>query len=164
MSASIPAASSFSLQVPTIHKLPVVSHGDIAVSSPSPPPSHITFERPAPCLISGVWTHSVSGLSMRPKLMRAATLTVPPSLTLSIQVSRPLNSNFQTQIPRHWNLQDCLPLIHSHILRKRSREVVSASNGVDFDELMTPYYTPPHTPFTPKPAFLPYARPDQLCG
>ena len=160
MPASIPAASSLSLQLPAIHKLPILSHhGDIADLSPSPPPSHITFKRPAPPPrrpsvpnLRRLDTNSVCGLSIRAKPMRSATLAVPPSLTLSIQVPAS---------PTH------LKLVHSNISSPESASSTFsdtpppstitatgasfASNGVGFDELMTPYYTPPHTPFTPKP-------------
>jgi hypothetical protein len=99
MPASIPAASFLTFQVPTIYKLPVLSYGDIADSSPSPTPSHITFKRPAPPPrrpnLRRLDTNSVSGLPIRAKPMRSATLAVRSSLTLSIQVPpRPLISNF----------------------------------------------------------------------
>ena len=160
MPASIPAASSLSLQVPTIHKLPTVSHGDIADSSPSPPPSHITFKRPAPPPrrpsvpnLRRLDTNSVSGLSIRAKPMRSATLAVPPSLTLSIQIPpspsqlKFLNSNSSPPESARSPSSDTPP--PSTITATGGS---FASNGVGFDELMTPYYTPPHTPFTPKPA------------
>ena len=159
MPGSIPAASSLSLQVPNIYKLPVVSHGDIADSSPSPPPSHISFKRPAPPPrrpsvpnLRRLDTNSVSGLSIRAKPMRSATLAVPPSLTLSIQVPpspshlKFLNSNSSPPESARSTSSDTPP--HSTITATGGS---FASNGVGFDELMTPYYTPPHTPFTPKP-------------
>ncbi len=162
MPGSIPAAS---LQVPTFSnsaKSPLLSYGDIADSSPSPPPSHITFKRPAPPPrrpsvpnLRRLDTNGVSGLSIRSKPMRSATLAVPPSLSLSIQVPTS---------PSH------LKLVHSNYsppdsarFRSPSSDTpppstITATGGSfalhDVDEMMTPYYTPPHTPYTPKPAPL----------
>ena len=169
MPASIPAPSSTSLKVPTFSnsaKSPLLlSHGDIADSSPSPPPSHITFKRPAPPPrrpsvpnLRRLDTNGVSGLSIRSKPMRSATLAVPPSLSLSIQVPTS---------PSH------LKLVHSNYSPPESARFKSsisdtpppstitatggsfAFHGADVDEMMTtPYYTPPHTPYTPKPVPL----------
>ncbi|CAA7262105.1 unnamed protein product [Cyclocybe aegerita] len=130
-------------------------------ASPSPPPSSIAFKRPAPPRRPSVPNlrrldtrsterlNNVPKLSVRTKPIRSATLAVPPSLTLSIQ---------PPQSPSH------LQLIYSnHSSPPGSARLQPTSPSYDPSNYLTPYYTPPHTPGTPKPMMPPSpvtARPD----
>ncbi|KDR78369.1 hypothetical protein GALMADRAFT_95060 [Galerina marginata CBS 339.88] len=130
-------------------------------ASPSPPPSSIGFRRPAPPRrpsapnLRRLDTKSAERLntnlpklSVRTKPMRSATLTVPPTLSLSIQPA---------QSPSH------LQLVYSNHSPPLSARFTPISPSNDPANYLTPYYTPPHTPGTPRP-FLPpspnTARPD----
>ncbi|KAF8889015.1 hypothetical protein BD779DRAFT_1439595 [Infundibulicybe gibba] len=126
----------------------------IADASPSPPPSQITFRRPVPPQrrpsvpnLRRIDTTSTERLnpnlpklSVRTKPMRSATLTVPPSLNLSLH---PPTS------PSH------LTLFHSNHSPPGSARWTPSSPNSQSDFLKTPYYTPPHTPGTPKPILPP---------
>ncbi|KAF8627221.1 hypothetical protein AX15_004473 [Amanita polypyramis BW_CC] len=161
--APMTTSTSSSLRAPQLLssavKFPLLSHGDIVDSSPSPPPSHITFRklaiphrRPSVPNLRRLDTNGVSGLSIRTKPMRSATLAAPPSATL-LQVPA---------FPSH------LKLSHSNYSPPGSARLTSLTlpstvestgdnsslNGTISEE-MTPYYTPPHTPFTPKPPVSP---------
>ncbi|PPQ71323.1 hypothetical protein CVT26_011968 [Gymnopilus dilepis] len=122
---------------------------NITDATPSPPPSSIGFRRPPPPRrpsfpnLRRLDTKSaerlntnVPKLSLRTKPMRSATLTVPPTLSLSIQ---------PTQSPSH------LQLVYSN----HSPPLSARSPSNDPSNYLTPYYTPPHTPGTPRPSALP---------
>ncbi|KAG6841804.1 hypothetical protein C0991_006688 [Blastosporella zonata] len=125
----------------------------IADPSPSPPPSQVSFHRPPPPnrrpsvpTLRRIDTRSaerlnpnVPSLSVRTRTLRSATLTVPPSLTLQAPTS-----------PSH------LSLVYSNHSPPGSaaRFNTPSSPSHDLSNFLTPYYTPPHTPGTPKP-FLP---------
>ncbi|KAF8154109.1 hypothetical protein B0H34DRAFT_77308 [Crassisporium funariophilum] len=133
---------------------------NIMDATPSPPPSSIGFRRPAPPRRPSVpnlrrldtksaerLNPNLPKLSVRTKPMRSATLTVPPSLYIPAP-----------QSPSH------LTLMYSNHSPPPSASrfgIMSPTN--DPANYLTPYYTPPHTPGTPKP-FLPpspsTARPD----
>ncbi|KAF8900992.1 hypothetical protein CPB84DRAFT_1824803, partial [Gymnopilus junonius] len=126
---------------------------NITDATPSPPPSSIGFRRPAPPRRPSVpnlrrldtksaerLNNNVPKLSVRTKPMRSATLTVPPTLSLSIQ---------PPQSPSH------LQLIYSNHSPPLSARFTPISPSNDPSNYLTPYYTPPHTPGTPRPSFLP---------
>ncbi|KAG5653144.1 hypothetical protein H0H81_002136 [Sphagnurus paluster] len=128
--------------------------------SPSPPPSQVSFHRPPPPhrrpsvpILRRLDTKSserlnpnAPSLSVRTRPLRSATLTVPPSLALQSPAS-----------PSH------LSLVYSNHSPPGSARFAPPSPSHDISNFLTPYYTPPHTPGTPKP-FLPpspsTARPD----
>lgn len=155
-----PTTSSLPHKKPRFPKTsPLLSQDDFIDSSPSPPPSQLTFRkavppyrRPSVPNLRRLDTNGVSGLSIRTKPMRSATLAVPPS-HLSLQVPTS---------PSHLNL------VHSNYSPPGSarltfttppQSAVSATYGSPDSAVtpqeMTPYYTPPHTPFTPKPPSSP---------
>ncbi|GLB44184.1 putative dual specificity phosphatase, catalytic domain [Lyophyllum shimeji] len=129
--------------------------------TPSPPPSQVSFHRPSPPhrrpsvpTLRKIDTKSAErlncnapSLSVRTRPLRSATLTVPPSLTLQAPAS-----------PSHLNL------IHSnHSPPGSAARFTPTSPSHDLSNFLTPYYTPPHTPGTPKPVLPPSpstARPD----
>lgn len=126
---------------------------NIADASPSPPPSSIGFRRPAPPRRPSVpnlrrldtksaerLNNNLPKLSVRTKPMRSATLTVPPTLSLSI---------LPPQSPSH------LQLVYSNHSPPLSARFTPISPSNDPSNYLTPYYTPPHTPGTPRPSFLP---------
>lgn len=134
---------------------------DIADPSPSPPPSQVSFHRPPPPshrrpsipTLRRIDTRSAErlntnlpSLSVRTRPIRSATLAVPPSLSLQAPAS-----------PSH------LSLVYSSHSPPGSARWTPSSPSHDISNFLTPYYTPPHTPGTPKP-FLPpspsTARPD----
>ena len=116
--------------------------------TPSPPPSQISFRRPicpprrptVPSLrrIDTRSAEPLNGvppkLSLRTRTVRSATLTVPP-----------------TQLPTS---PTHLSLIYSSHSPPASARWTPTSPSGDPSNYLTPYYTPPHTPGTPKP-FLP---------
>ncbi|RDB23869.1 Dual specificity protein phosphatase 1 [Hypsizygus marmoreus] len=128
--------------------------------TPSPPPSQISFHRPPPPhrrpsvpTLRRIDTKSAERLnanspniSVRTRPLRSATLTVPPSLSLQAPTS-----------PSH------LSLVYSSHSPPASARFTPSSPSPDVANFLTPYYTPPHTPGTPKP-FLPpspsTAKPD----
>lgn len=134
-------------------------HLDVTDTTPSPPPSSMGFKRPLPprrpnaggpnlrrldTRSSDRLNSHLPKLSLRTKL-RSATLAVPPSLSLNIG---------PPQSPSHLNL----------VYSNHSPPAFSAISPTgDPANYLTPYYTPPHTPGTPRP-FLPpspsTARPD----
>ncbi|KAF5376084.1 hypothetical protein D9615_007736 [Tricholomella constricta] len=138
------------------------SHHDIHIadSTPSPPPSQVSFHRPSPPhrrpsipTLRRIDTKSAErlnpnapNLSVRTRPLRSATLAVPPSLNLQAPAS-----------PSH------LSLVYSNHSPPGSARFTPTSPAHDISNFLTPYYTPPHTPGTPKP-FLPpspsTARPD----
>ncbi|KAF8064085.1 hypothetical protein FPV67DRAFT_1451327 [Lyophyllum atratum] len=120
--------------------------------TPSPPPSQVSFHRPPPPnrrpsvpTLRRLDTKSAErlnpnapSLSVRTRPLRSATLTVPPSLTLQAPAS-----------PSH------LSLVYSnHSPPGSAARFTPSSPSHDLSNFLTPYYTPPHTPGTPKP-FLP---------
>ncbi|TFK37708.1 hypothetical protein BDQ12DRAFT_685144 [Crucibulum laeve] len=131
--------------------------------TPSPPPSTIAFRRPPPPRrpsapnLRKLDTKSTERLganlpklSLRTKPMRSATLTIPPSLSLQAPTS-----------PSHLNL-----MYSNHSPPASARWTPTSPSISDPMNYLTPYFTPPHTPGTPKP-FLPpspstphTARPD----
>ncbi|KAG6819867.1 hypothetical protein H0H93_007852 [Arthromyces matolae] len=132
---------------------PPLNNSQITDSSPSPPPSHIGFHRPPPPnrrpsqpTLRRIDTRSaerlntnVPSLSIRTRPLRSATLAVPPSLHFPAPAS-----------PSHLNL------VYSNHSPPGSaaRFNTPSSPSHDMYSFLTPYYTPPHTPGTPKP-FLP---------
>ncbi|PFH47554.1 hypothetical protein AMATHDRAFT_67571 [Amanita thiersii Skay4041] len=165
MPASISSTSSpsSSLKLPRASKSattsPRISHTDITDPSPSPPPSQITFRRPVPPArrpsvpnLRRLDTSTTDRLSLRTKPGRSATLTVPPSLPLTLQVPTS---------PSHLNLvhSNYSPPGSARRTPKNSPPLASAANGsggypisgAETPEQLTPYYTPPHTPCTPRP-------------
>ncbi|KAH9476977.1 Dual specificity protein phosphatase 1-B [Psilocybe cubensis] len=146
------SSSSSSQSISTADAQPM----DVVDASPSPPPSSIGFRRPAPPRrpnLRRIDTKSAERLgppklSVRTKQMRSATLAVPPTLSLSIQAP--------PQSPSHLNL-----LYSTHSPPPSARYPMTPST--DPANYLTPYYTPPHTPGTPKPVLPPSpitARPD----
>ncbi|KAG5646168.1 hypothetical protein DXG03_004221 [Asterophora parasitica] len=138
-----------------------VNHGiSITDPTPSPPPSQVSFNRPPPPnrrpsvpMLRRIDTKSAErlnpnapSLSVRTRPLRSATLAVPPSSTLHPPAS-----------PSH------LSLVYSNHSPPGSARFAPSSPSHDISNFLTPYYTPPHTPGTPKP-FLPpspsTARPD----
>ncbi|KAG6878008.1 hypothetical protein C0992_008755 [Termitomyces sp. T32_za158] len=130
-------------------------HKDVQITdpTPSPPPSHISFprpplpkRRPSQPTLRRIDTRSaerlnssVPSLSIRTRALRSATLAVPPSRILQAPAS-----------PSH------LSLIYSNHSPPGSaaRFNTPSSPSYDLSNCLTAYYTPPHTPGTPKP-FLP---------
>ena len=119
-------------------------------ASPSPPPSSVSFRQSISPRRTSVpnlrrldtksaerLNPNLPKLSVRTKPMRSATLTIPPSLSI-----------IPPQSPGH------LQLMYSNHSPPPSARfgVVSPTN--DSTNYLTPYFTPPHTPGTPK-AFLP---------
>ncbi|KAG6861829.1 hypothetical protein C0995_011711 [Termitomyces sp. Mi166 len=133
--------------------LPSIHDAQITDPTPSPPPSHVNFHRPPPPkrrpsqpTLRRIDTRSaerlngsVPSLSIRTRPLRSATLAVPPSHILQAPAS-----------PSH------LSLVYSNHSPPGSsaRFNLPSSPSHDFSTFLTPYYTPPHTPGTPKP-FLP---------
>lgn len=118
--------------------------------TPSPPPSQVSFRRPPPPRRPSVpslrridtksaerLNANLPKLSVRTRPIRSATLTVPPSLSL------------QPTSPSHLNL-----VYSNHSPPGSARWTPSSPSAHDLSNFLTPYYTPPHTPGTPKP-FLP---------
>ncbi|KAG6911046.1 hypothetical protein DXG01_004560 [Tephrocybe rancida] len=138
---------------PSPHPSSPQHDGHITDPTPSPPPSQVSFHRPPPPnrrpsapTLRRIDTRSaerlnpnVPSLSVRTRPLRSATLTVPPSLTLQAPTS-----------PSH------LSLVYSNHSPPGSaaRFNTPSSPSHDLSNFLTPYYTPPHTPGTPKP-FLP---------
>ncbi|KAF8966882.1 hypothetical protein BDZ97DRAFT_1698163 [Flammula alnicola] len=153
----MPSTTSSSRTLPS----PNSQHINIVDATPSPPPSSIGFRRPAPPRRPSVpnlrrldtrsaerLNHNVPKLSVRTKPMRSATLTIPP--TLSLNIGPP-------QSPSH------LQLIYSTHSPPLSARFTPMSPTNDPSNYLTPYYTPPHTPGTPRPIFPPSpstARPE----
>ncbi|KIM41751.1 hypothetical protein M413DRAFT_444996 [Hebeloma cylindrosporum] len=122
---------------------------NVTDASPSPPPSSIGFRRPAPPRRPSVPNlrkldtrsaerlNNVPKLSVRTKPIRSATLAVPPSLSLHIQ---------PPQSPSH------LQLMYSNHSPPVSARFAPSHNSPSGDpaNYLTPYYTPPHTPGTPR--------------
>ena len=138
---------------------PADSNINVIDASPSPPPSSISFKKPTSrrASVSNLrrldtksaerLNTNVPKLSVRTKPMRSATLTIPPSLSI-----------IPPQSPGHLHL-----MYSNHSPPPSARfGVLSPTN--DPANYLTPYFTPPHTPGTPKPSFLPpspaTARPD----
>ncbi|KAF9478555.1 hypothetical protein BDN70DRAFT_895599 [Pholiota conissans] len=138
-------------------------HLTVDDSTPSPPPSSINFRRPNPPRrpsvprLKGLDTRSAERLnpnlpklSVRTKPTRSATLG-PPSL--SINIGPP-------QSPSH------LQLMYSNHSPPVSARMHPTNNPLspshDAANYLTPYYTPPHTPGTPRqfPPSPSTARPD----
>ncbi|KIK09575.1 hypothetical protein K443DRAFT_671474 [Laccaria amethystina LaAM-08-1] len=126
---------------------------NIVDATPSPTPSSVGFRRPLPPRRPSVpnlrridtkSNEQLNGappkLSVRTKPMRSATLAVPPSLSLSLQIPTS---------PSHLNL-----LYSTHSPPASARWTPSSPSINDPANYLTPYFTPPHTPGTPKP-FLP---------
>jgi hypothetical protein len=126
------------------------SNINVIDASPSPPPSSISFRNPISPRRTSVpnlrrldtksaerLNPNLPKLSVRTKPMRSATLNIPPSLSI-----------IPPQSPGH------LQLMYSNHSPPPSARfgVMSATN--DPANYLTPYFTPPHTPSTPKP-FLP---------
>lgn len=120
----------------------------ITDSSPSPPPSSLAgFRRPppprrpsAPNLRRSMEriNTDLPKLSLRTKPMRSATLAAPPSLTLQLPSS-----------PSHLKLTHSS---HSPITQNFGRPNGPAS-AYPSESFRTPFYTPPHSPGTPKARF-----------
>ena len=124
--------------------------------SPSPPPSQINFHhsspthrRPSVPTLRTLDTKSaerlnVPNLSIRTRPLRSATLAVPPSYQSPAS-------------PSHLTL-----VYSSHSPPASARWTPTTSPSHDISNFLTPYYTPPHTPGTPKPppASPATARPD----
>ena len=123
---------------------------NIIDASPSPPPSSvclrhsITPRRTSVPNLRRLDTKSAERLnpnlpklSVRTKPMRSATLTIPPSLSI-----------VPPQSPGH------LQLMYSNHSPPPSARFGVMSPTNDPANYLTPYFTPPHTPGTPKP-FLP---------
>ncbi|KAH6904480.1 MAP kinase phosphatase [Coprinopsis sp. MPI-PUGE-AT-0042] len=118
-------------------------------SSPSPPPSSLAgFRRPppprrpsAPNLRRSMEriNTDLPKLSLRTKPMRSATLAAPPSLTLQV----PSGS------PSHLKLTHSS---HSPVSQTFGRSNGPAS-AYPSESFRTPFYTPPHSPGTPKANF-----------
>ncbi|KAF8638415.1 hypothetical protein AX17_002222 [Amanita inopinata Kibby_2008] len=152
---------------------PRLSHIDISDPSPSPPPSQVSFRRAvAPPRRPSVpnlrrldtdrLSNNASGLSIRTKPTRSATLTVPPSLPLSLQVPASpshLNLVYSNHSPPGSARR---PSITSPPLSAVNGSFSLPINGArNAKEMLTPYYTPPHSPYTPRPTSSPMtARPD----
>ncbi|KAF8999781.1 hypothetical protein BDQ17DRAFT_1360370 [Cyathus striatus] len=156
---------------PSRSPLPVMSVRMPSAAQLSPDPSSILMDptpSPPPSTIAKLDTKSserlanVPKLSLRTKPMRSATLNIPPALSLS-GLSAPTS-------PSHLNL-----VYSSHSPPASARWGPPTSPGFvntnDPSNYLTPYYTPPHTPGTPKPlsAYPPStpttphtARPDLL--
>lgn len=125
----------------------------ITDSTPSPPPSYISFHRPSPPkrhpsqpILRRIDTRSaerlnsdVPSLSIRTRPLRSATLAVPPSHALQAPAS-----------PSH------LSLVYSNHTPPGSavRFNTPSSPSYDLSNFLTACCTPPQTPGTPKP-FLP---------
>ncbi|KAK2465126.1 hypothetical protein APHAL10511_002818 [Amanita phalloides] len=161
MPASLPASSSLRVPLNSAAKCPLLSHGDIVDLSPSPPPSQVTFRRPAPPPrrpsvpnLRRLDTNGVSGLSIRTKPMRSATLAVPPSLSLSLQLP---NSPSHLKLVHSTHSPPASARMRSFTTPPLSAISVTGSFtfGTPSPQEMTPYYTPPHTPFTPRPPASP---------
>ncbi|KAG6884903.1 hypothetical protein C0993_007360 [Termitomyces sp. T159_Od127] len=145
----MPGTSSFQSVPPSNRHKGV----QITDPTPSPPPSHISFHRPPPLkrrpshpTLRRIDTRSaerlnsnVPCLSIRTRPLRSATLTVPPSHVLQAPAS-----------PSH------LSLVYSNHSPPGSaaRFNTPSSPSCDLANFRTAYFTPPHTPGTPKP-FLP---------
>ncbi|KAG5728273.1 Dual specificity protein phosphatase 2 [Termitomyces sp. T112] len=131
--------------------IPPSTHDDqITDSTPSPPPSHISPYRPPPPkrrpsqpTLRRIDTRSAErlngnapSLSIRTRPLRSATLAVPPSHILQAPAS-----------PSH------LSLVYSNYSPPGSaaRFNTPSSPSHDLSNFLTAYYTPPHTPGTPKP-------------
>ncbi|KAF9460442.1 hypothetical protein BDZ94DRAFT_922113 [Collybia nuda] len=121
--------------------------------TPSPPPSQVSFRRPPPPRRPSVpglrridtksaerLNANLPKLSVRTRPVRSATLAVPPSLSLNLQ---------PPASPSHLNLA-----YSNHSPPGSARWTPSSPSAHDLSNFLTPYYTPPHTPGTPKP-FLP---------
>ena len=135
---SIPLTSSLSSSINVID------------ASPSPPPSSVSFRHSISPRRTSVpnlrrldtksaerLNPNLPKLSVRTKPMRSATLTIPPSLTIAPPPS-----------PGH------LQLMYSNHSPPPSARFGVMSPTSDPANYLTPYFTPPHTPGTPKP-FLP---------
>ncbi|KAG6812234.1 hypothetical protein H0H92_003774 [Tricholoma furcatifolium] len=126
------------------------NHLDVQIAdpTPSPPPSQVGFHRPPPPkkrpsvpVLRKIDTRSAERLnpnapclSIRTRPIRSATLAVPPSM-------------FQPPAsPSH------LSLVHSnHSPPGSAARFTPSSPSHNISNFLTPYYTPPHTPGTPKP-------------
>ena len=141
----IPSTSSSSLNSP------VDSNVNIIDASPSPPPSSISFRKPTSSRRPSVpnlrrldtksaerLNTNLPKLSVRTKPMRSATLNIPPSLSI-----------IPPQSPGH------LQLMYSNHTPPPSARFGVLSPTSDPNNCFTPYYTPPHTPGTPKPSLPP---------
>ena len=119
-------------------------------ASPSPPPSSVCFRHSISPRRTSVpnlrrldtksaerLNPNLPKLSVRTKPMRSATLTIPPSLSI-----------VPPQSPGH------LQLMYSNHSPPPSARFGVMSPTNDPANYLTPYFTPPHTPGTPKP-FLP---------
>jgi len=140
------STSSLSSSLNSVDSNPI----NVIDASPSPPPSSISFRtpssprRPSVPNLRRLDTKSAERLntnlpklSVRTKPMRSATLTVPPSLSIIPPPS-----------PSH------LQLMYSNHTPPPSARFGVMSPTSDPANYLTPYFTPPHTPGTPK-AFLP---------
>ncbi|THU97902.1 hypothetical protein K435DRAFT_753552 [Dendrothele bispora CBS 962.96] len=162
-------SSATSTSRPPLSPLPVMpaaisahsprSPSTVIDATPSPPPSQVSFRRPPP---------PVSKRPSAPNLrLKSATLAVPP---LSINTWNGSNT-LHPPSPSHLNLT------HSNHSPPGSARWLPTSpinhhpSSPNRDSIGTAYYTPPHTPGTPKSSHpdgyssLPYLRPnprDQL--
>jgi hypothetical protein len=149
-----PSSSTRSDPHPPLPTMPLTSSLsssiDVIDASPSPPPSSVCFRHSVSPRRTSVpnlrrldtksaerLNPNLPKLSVRTKPMRSATLTVPPSLSI-----------VPPQSPGH------LQLMYSNHSPPPSARFGVMSPTSDPANYLTPYFTPPHTPGTPKP-FLP---------
>ena len=137
----------------------VDSNINVIDASPSPPPSSVSFRNPISPRRTSVpnlrrldtksaerLNPNLPKLSVRTKPIRSATLTIPPSLSI-----------VPPQSPGH------LQLMYSNHSPPPSARYGVMSPTSDPANYLTPYFTPPHTPSTPKPCLPPSpatARPE----
>ncbi|PPQ70535.1 hypothetical protein CVT24_000290, partial [Panaeolus cyanescens] len=168
-SRSVSSSSKFS------HTNGTSGKSQLEDSSPSPPPSSIGFKRPPPPAarrpsvpnLRKLDTESMERINPNqpPKLsvrttkpMRSATLTIPPSLTIQPpQSPSHLTLRYSThhaQSPPHSATFGRTP-------SSPTGPGLQHGGGGEGSTYLTAYYTPPHTPGTPKPPPSPStARPD----
>ena len=146
-----PSSSTRSDPHPPLPSMPLTSSFvNVIDASPSPPPSSVSFRHSITPRRTSVpnlrrldtksaerLNPNLPKLSVRTKPMRSATLTIPPSLTI-----------VPPQSPGH------LQLMYSNHSPPPSARFGVMSPSNDPANYLTPYFTPPHTPGTPKP-FLP---------
>ncbi|TFK71562.1 hypothetical protein BDN72DRAFT_793755 [Pluteus cervinus] len=183
LSANVPAPNSPMPMMPAAippprsngqHRPNELSPPNLTDPSPSPPPSQVGFRRPPPprnsvpnlrkleTTSAERLNATLPKLSLRTLPIKSQTLNVPagnhhhpPSLTLQAPASPShlvlAYSSHSPPVSARWN-------VTTH-----STSSPSSSSPNAQLEFLSAYYTPPHTPGTPKPVFPPSpqtARPD----
>ena len=146
---------------PSISPLPLMpsfssNNVHLMDASPSPPPSQTSFRRPPPPRrpsVPNLQKLDIKPAEAQPKLslrtmpVKAATLAVPPINTHSLKPSSP--SHLKLTYSTHSSLSPSL----------LSSFPSSPISDAPPDTAVSAYFTPPHTPLTPRPSAFPRTPP-----